>query len=296
MKTKFTNWAGAMALPLTAGVLTVAMFGRVQVPTPSWPAQRPAIPAQLLPSGPAPAAEASLEQVLAGMRANLPPLFSAELRVEERDRDGRVGRDMRGHVYIERDAARAETRTMLRLSAPAELSGTALLAQASAGAEDEMYLFMPAIRRVRKISGEFAVPPLLGSGLSYARFRQIEDAFLDAPATLGPGAQLGERAVYTLDFTGKARPAWSYSRMRALVDRQTGVPLRVELYQGDELRQLITAPAESLRQAGGYWYAAALELRDLATGSVTSLRFEGVDVSGHIAGPMFDPQQFYASR
>jgi hypothetical protein len=102
--------------------------------------------------------------------------------------------------------------------------------------------------------------------------------------------------------TVDGRPAWVLSvvdpadpRETAAVwtDEQTCVPVRVEFLEGGKPVKRYRAKAAALRHEGRYWFASEAEMTDVATGSRSVLRFEGVDAGARLTSVDFNPQQFY---
>lgn len=145
-------------------------------------AARPATP----PAGPSPTAErvVRLAQDRDTGRDSV-----AEMRMRLFDRQGRP-RERAMTLWSRRGSGATGDRTLLRFSAPADIRHTGLLVWEHPDAEDERFLFLPALGRVRRIAGAEKQASFVGSDLSY------ED--------IG-GRQL---AGYTYAFTNE-RGAWT---------------------------------------------------------------------------------------
>ncbi|MGE0392878.1 MAG: outer membrane lipoprotein-sorting protein [Vicinamibacterales bacterium] len=123
----------------------------------------------------------------------------AEMRMRLFDRQGRV-RERVLTLWTKRGSGAVGDRTLLRFSSPADIRNTGLLVWESPGREDERFLFLPALGRVRRIAGAEKQESFVGSDLSYEDIggRQIADytyAFAD------------ERAAWTAP-DGSRREAW----------------------------------------------------------------------------------------
>lgn len=234
----------------------------------------------------------ALDKVLACMRANVPStLRIQDLELQATDRAGGT-RTLKGRLYALRD--HGLLRAMLRIAAPSDLAGAAYLVRESAAASraDEMYLYLPALNRVRRIAGASAEDSFLGTDFSYNELKQIENAFNHADGKLEAPAQLDGRTVDVLAF----RPTENgsrYSLLRAWVDRKTCVALKVVFYEGAAPRKELSAPASALAQSGNYWYLTQAEMRDLKEGTRTVLRITGVTSGADLAARYFDPHSFY---
>lgn len=107
----------------------------------------------------------------------------AEMRMRLFDRQGRV-RERVMTLWTKRGSGRTGDRTLLRFSSPGDIRNTGFLVRESPGQEDERFLFLPALGRVRRIAGAEKQESFVGSDLSYEDIggRQIADytyAFTD---------------------------------------------------------------------------------------------------------------------
>jgi len=110
----------------------------------------------------------------------------AEMRMRLFDRQGRV-RERALTLLTLRGTGGAGDRTLVRFSYPNDIRNTGLLVWEHPGADDERFLYLPALGRVRRIAGEEKQESFAGSDLSYEDIggRDIADytyAFADADA------------------------------------------------------------------------------------------------------------------
>jgi hypothetical protein len=239
------------------------------------------------------------QRVLQCVRQNLPQSGTVrEIEMVAVDRSG-AARTMQGRVY-----ARAEDQAgrpspldlVVRFDAPRDLSGTAyLVRQAADGGDDQMYLFLPSLQRVRRISAGSARASLPGGSFGYADFQQLRSAFGSSDATLEGSRDLGGREAQLLSI-GTAGTASPYSRVRSWIDRQTCVPLQAEFYVGTVVKKRFQAAADALRRSGRYWYLAESRMQDLGDGSTTTLRIGKLVSGAGIPGSYFQPGSFFLAN
>ena len=114
-------------------------------------------------------------------------------------------------------------RILLRFVSPNDIKGTALLVWEHPDAEDERFLYLPALGRVRRIAGAEKQESFVGSDLSYEDIggREIDDydyAFVQRDAS------------WTAP-DGRSYPAWQLeSKAR---DKQSAYPRAVSLVRKD---------------------------------------------------------------
>lgn len=236
-------------------------------------------------------------EVLACVRANVPPaLRIQDLELTTTDQGG-TAHTLKGRLFVitEKGAAGpGEARAMLRVEDPPQLAGAAYLVRETDDyLRDGMFVYLPSVKRVRRVTGTFADGSLLGTTFSYYDFKQIQNAFGDLDATLEAPVTIADRAAQVLVFKPRAGTETRYSRVRAWIDQTSCLPLKVDFYEGETLRKQLTTTPGALRQSGGYWHVSESEIVDLKDKSRTRLRILKVNNTKELAGRYFDPNTFY---
>ncbi|MFA5938052.1 MAG: outer membrane lipoprotein-sorting protein [Sinimarinibacterium sp.] len=239
----------------------------------------------------------TVESLQSCMQANVPKNVRVQkVELVATDVSGAV-RTLRGRVYALRETQGEQSmvRATLRIEAPEYLAGASyLVRQAEGESADGMYVYLPSVRRVRRVSGDFADGALLGTNFSYYDFKQMQYAVSDATLAISGHEEVSGRKTTMLDYTPAANSGSKYTRVRSWVDQQTCVPLQIEFFAGEGARKRLSVPsAEALRQADGHWYASEMEMVDLIDGSKTVLRVLGLDTEKAPPARLFNPATFY---
>lgn len=187
----------------------------------------------------------------------------AEMRMRLFDRQGRV-RERVMTLWTKRGTGRSGDRTLLRFSSPGDIRNTGFLVWETPGKEDERFLFLPALGRVRRISGAEKQESFVGSDLSYEDIggRQVEDytyTFTD------------ERGSWTAP-DGTRREAWVVESRakdaRALHPRSVSTILKDSLVMvhAEEFdrhgERAKVFDVRKLEQVDGIWTVLALSVTD----------------------------------
>ena len=93
----------------------------------------------------------------------------------------------------------------------------------------ELWMYMPAIEKVQKISGHMLRQGMMGSDLSYEDLLQFTEWQEMYNATLDGEEASGENTCWSLTLLAKS-PEVSYPKRVVLVDQTTRIPVRQELY------------------------------------------------------------------
>jgi hypothetical protein len=148
----------------------------------------------------------------------------SEMRMRLFDRQGRV-RERVMTLLTRRGTGKTGDRTLVRFTYPNDIKGASFLVWEHPDAEDERFLFLPALGRVRRIAGQEKQESFVGSDLSYEDIggRELTDYTYSF---------INENAAWTAP-DGSKQPAWALeSRAR---DRQADYPRTVSLVLKDRL-------------------------------------------------------------
>lgn len=249
--------------------------------------------ALLLVAGTASANDAATDKVLECMRGNIPKVMRIqEFELNAVDPAG-GSRLLRGRLFAvrENDLVRA----MVKIKAPADLNNAAYLVR-EGKERDDMFIYLPALNRVRRIMGGSADSPLFGTDLSYNDIKQVQNAFSGGPVKMEKADTVDSRPADVLLMTPSAAAQSNYTQIRAWVDQKTCVALKVEFYEGANIRKRLTAPAKSLKQAGSNWYVSEALMEDLRSKSHTTLKITGLSNVDKLSDRYFNTSSFYTAE
>jgi hypothetical protein len=117
-------------------------------------------------------------------------------------------------------------RSVTIVMSPDTLKGVAFLVVEHEGKPHEQYLYLPALRRVRKISGPRSFEPFLNSDFTYADMGLLE-IHEKSLKLLGTREHGGTQAY---ELQEKPRQAWYYSRIVDWIAVDTELPLERDHY------------------------------------------------------------------
>lgn len=241
------------------------------------------------------ATPAETEKVLSCMRANIPQTLRIQsFELNSVDRAG-TSRVLKGKLYGSREDDKL--RAMLKIEGPADLRGAAYLLREGLKGADEMYVYLPALNKVRRVVGSNTDSPLFGTDFSYNDIKQISHAFSGGEVTLeGAGELPGGRKTHILTMKPDAAAQSRYALIRAWVDEKTCVILQAEFMEGASARKRFSADAAKLKQAGKHWYLEEANMEDLRDKTRTRLKITGVKSDTDLASRYFSPSAFYVGN
>jgi outer membrane lipoprotein-sorting protein len=230
------------------------------------------------------------EEIVDCVQGNLPERTSVQ-RIELRSRD-RAGseRVLRSRLHWRRfDGGRPRVR--IRVDEPPDLKGASyLLIENEDSRESEMFVHLPAVGRVRRVTQRTVSDSLWGTDFSYDDMRQLQWQAAEGAHTRLPDATVSGRDVYVLALEPRPEDESSYDRIVSSVDHETCVVLRIEFYErGDAPRKVLSADPSSLSSEGGLWLARKFEMRDLRDETTSWLEILEVETDVEVPARIFNP-------
>ncbi|HEX4870935.1 MAG TPA: outer membrane lipoprotein-sorting protein [Nevskiaceae bacterium] len=232
------------------------------------------------------------EEIGQCMRTNLPMTLQVkEFELKSLDKGGST-RVMQGRLYATREDNLV--RSMLSLQAPADMRGAAyLMREAKTAKDDEMYVYLPALNKTRRILGGSKDNPLFGTDISYADIKQINHAFTGGEVTLEGSETFDGRPVWRLSMKPDPAVQSRFERIHSWVDQASCVALKAEFIEAEQVRKRFQAAAKSLVQTGPHWYLSEGRMDDLRQKTHTIIRITGVKSGEDLADRLFNPRTFY---
>ncbi len=176
----------------------------------------------------------------------------AELRMKLFDRRGR-GRDRALTLLTLRRPA--GDRSLIRFTYPNDIRGTGFLVWEHPNGDDERFLYLPSLGRVRRIAGSEAQESFVGSDFSYEDIggREFDDysyALLDADAawTAPDGSS---RPAYRLESRRKDASV-EFPRVISLILKDSFVVVQADVYNRRNEKQKVYS-VKRLQQVQGIW-------------------------------------------
>ena len=247
----------------------------------------------------------------------LPPETSAESPEEkgltialEMDRRDRGWGDQRADlVMILRNRQGQESRRAIRVStlevegdgdrsltvfdSPRDVKGSAFLSHTHATKPDDQWLYLPALKRVKRISSANKSGPFMGSEFAYEdissqevekfRYKWLRDEVLDGKQTMV--------VEYYPEYEHSG-----YTRQIVWIDAEIWRVVRTEFHdRKDALLKTLTM--EDYRQyAGRYWRPGLMRMVNHQSGKSTELRWSGYRFGAGLGERDFDRNALKRAR
>lgn len=164
-----------------------------------------------------------------------------------------------------------EQRYFIYFHAPADVKGTALMVWKYLEREDDRWIFIPAIKLVRRIAADDKRSSFVGSDFTYEDVSGRNVA--DEVHALLRVEELNGRPTYVSESHPKEKT--DYVRRLSWIDRERWLPLQEEYFDiRDERLRLFTA--DEVKEVQGHWTVTRRVMNDVRSGHRTEVVFHGV--------------------
>lgn len=175
-------------------------------------------------------------------------------------------RKMRQYVL---EVSGGGNRTINVFSKPADVQGVSVLTHSALDGNDQQWLYMPSVGRVKRISSSNRSGAFVGSDFAYedlSSFEVEKYAYNSAETT-----KLSGKAVIAVSY----KPRYSgsgYTRLQAFLDTRTYQPLQIQYFnrRGEHAKTLSLSKYKAYVK-GAAWRPHRLVMQDHRKGSVTQI-------------------------
>lgn len=199
---------------------------------------------------------------------------------------GRAPRVRQMHTYQLEPREDAQW-TLIRFTDPADIADTGLLTLDHASGDTDQWVYLPAVRKARRIPSERRGGNFVGSDLIYEdlRDRKVEQ---DEHLIIGEAAIEGQLCTI-LQSIPKDPKSSEYSKRVSWVHPQTLVALRAEVYAGGD-KPIKRLEVRKLQKIQGYWTVLELAVTDLKSGHSTRV------LADHVKYDIGLPEQMFTQN
>ena len=184
-------------------------------------------------------------------------------------------RKLTGRTRLEANGV--DNRRLVRFVSPADVAGTATLLVEHSEADDDIWIYLPALRRSRRLVASNKKESFLGTDFSYGDVigHRVADWVYEVA---GKEVIDGQQCVVidAKPVTNAIRDESGYSRQRLWIRRDNNVTVRADFWDtnGQPLKRATYSDIREIDAARSKWQAMTFEADNLQTGHRTIVRFD----------------------
>jgi outer membrane lipoprotein-sorting protein len=165
---------------------------------------------------------------------------------------------------------------LMKFVSPADIKDLGLLVLA----DDQMYLYLPEFQRVRRLASHNKKESFVGSDFSY------DDLGTSGfSAFFVPQFKQETEKTWVLELKRKPEAKKQYARIIMTVDRETELPVRLELF--DDTGELFKVETQENSRVGKYWIPTKFIMENVKAGSRTTMELTEVKVDQNLSPEIF---------
>lgn len=177
-------------------------------------------------------------------------------------------------------------RSIVTFIAPADIKGTKLLTWAHAAGSDDQWLFLPALKRVKRISSSNKTGSFMGSEFSYEDLSSTEVGsftyeFVDE--TTFEGANVWRYLRYPTDENS------GYRKQVVWVAKDLMQPVKIEYFnRRDELTKV--AHYAGFKKYGQYFRPTVVQMANVTSGKRSIIKWHSRNLGAPVPSEAFRPE------
>ena len=188
--------------------------------------------------------------------------YGGELTVVSRD-----GKVRRKSWKSWRQGYAGDARQLIRFTKPPEVRGVGFLSVNHLGADADQWLYLPSMKRERRIATQDRDTSFVGTDFSYEDMEEFDQARYEVE-TKGEETIDGQPCTL-IEARPKGRSV--YARKLLALRKDNLYLVRVESWRKGEKEPAKRLVLADLAQVDGHWAARKLEMKDLKKGSTTTV-------------------------
>ncbi|HOX31947.1 MAG TPA: outer membrane lipoprotein-sorting protein [Spirochaetales bacterium] len=189
--------------------------------------------------------------------------------------------------------AKEGKRTVIVFQKPASVAGTRFLTVSNPGRDDDRWIFLPSLAKVRRIAGSEGSGSFVGTDFSYddisSSDREVEE---DTHAILRE-EKLEGKDCWVIESRPKD-PSFQYTRMVHWIEKGSCIALKAELYDKKGLLKLLEF--SQFKEVQGRITPMATKLSNLQANTSTSIAVEILKYDEKIPAGVFTPRYLETGR
>jgi outer membrane lipoprotein-sorting protein len=192
--------------------------------------------------------------------------------------------------------------TLTRFHAPAEVRGEGILFLEHPADENEVLMYLPAYKKIRRVESQAQSSSFMGSEFSYAdiatphvddyNYKQVKEEACPNVAGSTENAGMQCLVIESTPKTDAVKERTGYTKNVSWIRKDNFMQVRVEDYgEGDKLVKLLQASdIKEVEPAKHKWMAMTVRMENVVKGNVTLLKFADVKVNQGVPESTFTQQ------
>lgn len=175
-------------------------------------------------------------------------------------------------------------KSLMRFLEPADVRGTGFLIWEHKGKDDDQWLYLPAYKKVRRISSKEKEKSFMGTDFSYEDLGSHD--LDDYNYTLLRSEIFNDQVCYVVESVPKPGKKKPYKKTISWIRKDIFLVIGVDFYdkKGKFLKRLL---ATNIEKIDGIWTVKVMEMENVQKNHTTTLEFENVRYNTGLKNDVF---------
>ncbi|MCB1782500.1 MAG: outer membrane lipoprotein-sorting protein [Alphaproteobacteria bacterium] len=183
------------------------------------------------------------------------------------------------------DNGGGEKASLIRFTLPADVADTGLLTQSHASGEDDQWIYLPALKRIRRIAADRKGGRFVDSDIYY---EDLQDRKVNKDSHKFLRQEKLEGALCDVIESIPVDPKnSSYSKRVVWVHPQTLIPIRVDFYRDNADAPIKTLNVKKIEKIDGFWTVMETVIKDYKANHTTRIKSENIIYDKQIPNELF---------
>jgi hypothetical protein len=181
-------------------------------------------------------------------------------------------------------------KTLMRFTSPADVQGTSMLIHNHDDKESDMWIYMPAIRKVRRIAGDDKSSNFMGS--------EFKNSDMSTPNTrdfdykgLGT-AKINGKNCYKIEIVPKnanVEDSYGFGKQISYIDKDTYLAQKVEYFDFNGKLHRTQTISDYRKQSNGKYFAFKMEMKNEQNGRKSVMTIDAFQIGSDMTENSFAP-------
>lgn len=168
------------------------------------------------------------------------------------------------------------TKTITLFLEPASVRNTRFLTVENEGRADDQWIFLPSLRKVKRIAAGDKDGSFMGSDFSYSDMGSSGSSVDDTIQIILREEKYNGRNCFVVESIPKTGTDNNYGKYVTWVDKISWLTLKVEFYSKNGRTQIKELNSENIVKENGHWVAKNITMETLESGHKTILEIKQV--------------------
>ncbi len=168
------------------------------------------------------------------------------------------------------------TKTITLFLEPASVRNTRFLTVENEGRADDQWIFLPSLRKVKRIAAGDKDGSFMGSDFSYSDMGSSGSSVDDSIQTILREEKYNDHNCFVVESIPNAGTDNNYGKYVTWVDKTYWLTLKVEFYSKAGRTQIKELNSENIGKENGHWLAKKIIMETLDSGHKTILEIKQV--------------------